>query len=252
LPDVPTLVSSVVLMLLVAVVLRNLAGTPAPAEPEDARETLARELAGLLRSADHLTTPQRKNVCVLLVRVPDYDRLCRECPLDEVFRLMDRVYRVVCEVADRSKGEVSNVCGGEVYVYFGRIVSVDEPLAVAVSGALEIVDRLKGPLADLGCAGEAFRGAAAVVGFGDAVSGPLGIEWRKAYTTVGPVMDRAMSLARAAPPGEVHAPVELAGVLGPTTSVERLERPEGPVLRVTRRAGAPSTGAAAPGPPARG
>lgn len=203
--ELVSILSSTALVVLVAVLLRNLlGGSPAPAEPADAA---MRDLASVLQSQD-LTVPRTQELAVMVLYLPDYPRLIRERPLEQVFAAINLFYRVATEIADRHKGEVASLVGGEICVLFGRILPVESPLHTAAASALAIVARYRADLPPELAAH--VRGASAAVTAGAALSGPVGGEWRRTYATVGLPVDDARGLVRAVSPNEVRVPAELA------------------------------------------
>lgn len=207
--DVISIVSSSALVVLVAVLLRNLlTGSPAPSTPSDPAETAIRDLAAAFQARD-LTVPRTQELAVMVLFLPDYARLVRERPLENVFSAVNHFYRVATEVADRHKGEVATLVGGEICVLFGRILPVDRPFPTAAACALEIVSRFSSELPD----NVAFRGAAAAVVEGPALSGPVGGEWRRTYASVGTPVEDAQTLVRTMSPNEVRTPAALAARL---------------------------------------
>lgn len=207
--DLISIVSSSALVVLVAVLLRNLlSGSPAPAAPADPAEAAIHDLAAAFQARD-LTVPRTQELAVMVLALPDYPRLVRERPLENVFSAVNHFYRVATEVADRNKGEVASLVGGEICVMFGRILPVDRPFQTAAACALEIVTRFRAELPD----NVAFRGAAAAVVEGPALSGPVGGEWRRTYASVGTPVDEAQALVRGMEPNEVRTPSALAARL---------------------------------------
>lgn len=233
-PDVIAIAWAIGLVLLVAVLLKQLLGGLGLERPLGAEQLPgpAGE-AGVSHGEVDLSVPAAKQISLLVVTLPDYSTLCRDFPSDQVFALVDHYWIDVTEVVDRFKGEVAGLCGSEVFVAFGRILEVERPLLSAAGAGLEIVRQLKGPIAGVGPIGERCRGASAAVTFGPAFCGPVGKGWRRHYTSVGSVVDQVFTLARRAPPGEVLVPAELAEAL----SVEYCTGPAsnaGPeVLRLT-------------------
>ena len=227
--ELVSILSSAALVVLVAVLLRNLLGT-APAPSADASDTAIRDLAAVLQSRD-LTVPRTQDIAVLILTLPDYATLIRERPLEQVFGAVNLFYRVATEVADRYKGEVSSLVGGEITILFGRILPVERPLHVAVLTALEIVERLAPDLVKIapGC-----RGASAAINAGPSFSGPVGGEWRRTYTSVGVPVEDAHQLARTLPPNEVRALKSLTARLA-----EFELAPEGATLRIVKARPAP-------------
>lgn len=204
--DLVSIVSSSALVVLVAVLLRNLlSGSPAPAAAPDPAETALREMAAAFQARD-LTVPRTQDLAVMVLALPDYPRLVRERPLESVFSAVNHFYRVATEVADRNKGEVATLVGGEICVMFGRILPVEKPFQTAAASALEIVARFRAELPD----NVAFRGAAAAVVEGPALSGPVGGEWRRTYASVGTPIDDAQTLVRTMSPNEVRTLTPLA------------------------------------------
>jgi class 3 adenylate cyclase len=208
-PDIVALASSVAVIVLAAVLLRNVVGGGGP-QPDPA-DAVTRELAHVLQSVD-ITRPREQQIAVMVVALPDYARLVREPSLAPVFGGINTFYRLATEVADRHKGEVASLVGAELCVVFGRILPVERPLLVAGHAALEIAKRLGEQLpADLpGC-----RGASIGVAYGPALSGPVGGDARRTYGTVGVPVEDAQRIARAGAPGEVRVPAALAETLAP-------------------------------------
>ena len=206
--ELVSILSSSALVVLVAVLLRNLlSGTPALASAlnsTDPTDAAIRDLAAVFQSRD-LTIPRTQDLAVMLLILPDYPRLVRERPLEHVFAAVNHFYRVATEVADRQKGEVATLVGGELCILFGRILPVERPLQTAVASALEIVARFGSELPE----GTAIRGAAAAITEGPALSGPVGGEWRRTYASVGAPVEDALAMARSLSPGEVRVPVSL-------------------------------------------
>jgi class 3 adenylate cyclase len=224
-----TIVTSVLLVVLLAVLLRSFLASYHHPPAGEIPEPLARELANLIKPLD-LTIPRVKGVAVMVVNLPDYAALSRSLPLESLFRVLNHYYQVVTEVADRQFGEILNPASGEIFVIFGRIMPVERPLHVAAACALEIVSKLTGPLQVPG--GEKCRGAAAAVGFGEAMSGPIGTERRRTYATVGPVIDEVIQLARRVAPGEVLAPADVVATLGSSYRTEPLSEGGSGAVRI--------------------
>lgn len=221
-PDIVALASSVAVIVLAAVLLRNVTGGGG-SQPADPADALTREFAAVLQSVD-LTRPREQEIAVMVVTLPDYATLVRAQPLASMFAVVNAFYRIATEVADRHKGEVASLVGAELTVVFGRILPVEKPLLVAGHAALEIAQRL----------GEALpaqlapcRGAAIGLASGAALSGPVGGDARRTYTTVGVPVEDAQRLARSAAPGEVRAPASLEPALTADFQVEAAPGDEG-------------------------
>ena len=233
--DVFAIISSVTLVVLLAILLRNLLSSVRGVDsPESMPETLAKELATYMRPID-LTVPQVKPVSMMVVSLPDYALLSGRLTLDQLFWLVNQYYQTVTEVADRHGGEIYSPTSGEIVVIFGRIMAVERPLLVAAASAVEIVARFGASLSQAGAAFAVCRGASAAVTYGESMSGPIGTERRRTYTTVGPVVERVFVLARQVPFGEVHVPAEHGESLAAEFEFEPVASSGDSTLRLTAR-----------------
>jgi class 3 adenylate cyclase len=150
---------------------------------------------------------------------------------------MNQYYRLVTEAADRRRGEVGTLAGTEVMVVFGRILPVDDPPLAALEAALEIARTLAPQPMEAAGGGVYFPGACVAVSCGASISGPIGGDLRKTYSTIGEVPTIAQRLARLGRPGEVLVTKELLARAGTQFVAEEVSGRDcgWPVYRVTGR-----------------
>lgn len=230
-PDPLTLSCAVALVIIVTLLLRNVVtglAQPSEDEDEDQLDRIGRELLGPLRDTD-LTVPHTKELAVLATCVPAYDQLCQESSLEDLYRLMNHYYRMVTEAADKRRGEIGSLVGEEIVVVFGRILPVEDPLSAALDAALEVTRALAPPLSTMGTATPHYKGVSTAVAHGLAISGPIGSDLRRTYSTLGAVPRLAVRLARRGVAGAVLVSADLFATASKAYEGGPIEGPpEGP------------------------
>jgi len=225
-PAFVSLVFSVLLVVLVAMLLKNLTqGSHSGDEAE--LEKLSKELLGDAGGPDlDLTTPRLRDVACLVVRLPDYSHLIETCEQDELYELLNVFYRVVSQSADSRKGEVSALSGDEIFVVFGRILNVEDPVREAMGAAFEILKQVPAAVLELGVPEGGISGVVVAVTRGPTLSGPLGNPPQRTYGSIGRVPLLAYQIARQGPPGSVVVPFELEAQVSPFFRLEPARDPE--------------------------
>lgn len=194
--------------------LRSLFGPPPLLTVEEKQlEKLSTELFGAAQAVMNLTRPQHRDIACMVVRLPELRKLMGQASLEELYALTNLFFQVVSEAADRRKGEVAGLFGDEVFIVFGRILTVEAPVEAALDSALEIRERIKEEARKLGFPTGGIEGVHLGVAAGTSLSGPLGSHQRRTYGSVGQAPLQAFDLSRSGPPDTILVPASMAGAV---------------------------------------
>ena len=133
---------------------------------------------------------EERAVAALFIDLVGSTSLALALPPAEVVRLLNRFFRVVCEVVEGHGGLVNKFVGDAALCVFGAPVAREDPAGDALCAARHLAERLTRelPEADFGLG----------VSAGVAVAGNVGAEQRFEYTVVGDPVNESARLAELA------------------------------------------------------
>ena len=133
---------------------------------------------------------EERGVAALFIDLVGSTSLALALPPAEVVRVLNRFFRVVCEVVEAQGGLVNKFVGDAALCVFGAPVARADPAGDALRAARQLADRLARelPEVDFGLG----------VSAGVAVAGNVGAERRFEYTVVGDPINESARLAELA------------------------------------------------------
>jgi adenylate cyclase len=133
---------------------------------------------------------EERGVAALFIDLVGSTSLALALPPTEVVRVLNRFFRVVCEVVEAHGGLVNKFVGDAALCVFGAPVARADPAGDALCAARHLADRLARelPEVDFGLG----------VSAGVAVAGNVGAERRFEYTVVGDPINESARLAELA------------------------------------------------------
>jgi adenylate cyclase len=129
---------------------------------------------------------EERQIGALFVDLIGSTSMALAMPPSEVVRLLNKFFRVVVEVVDRSGGLVNKFEGDAALCVFGAPVASADPAGQALAAGRELAARLEHDVPEIGFAIGVSAGAA--------VAGNVGAEERFEYTVIGDPVNEASRL----------------------------------------------------------
>ena len=133
---------------------------------------------------------EQREAAVLFVDLIGSTALAAERDPDEVFKLLNRYFEIVVDVAHKHRGWVNKFEGDGALCVFGAPHDMDDPAGCALSAAREMDERLRAELPELA--------AAIGVSAGTVVAGNVGHAERFEFTVIGDPVNEAARLTQLA------------------------------------------------------
>jgi class 3 adenylate cyclase/tetratricopeptide (TPR) repeat protein len=170
------------------------------------------------------TLAERREVTVLFVDLSGFTALSEEVDPERLFLVVNRLFALVGEVADRWGGVIDKFMGDAALVVFGAPRTVEGAPARAVSCALEIQERVRTAGAELARSDSRIDlRVGCSIAAGTVISGVVGSPSRCDYTVLGDAVNVAARLQKACGPEEIVVERGIALAIDPEAARVDLE-----------------------------
>lgn len=148
-------------------------------------QQISMEIAEKMLENDGKLESKRMNVAVMFIDIRNFTQFVAGKTPEEIVQYQNAFFTIVVNCVTKYNGIINQFLGDGCMVTFGAPVAIDNPGAIAVDAALEILREI-----DRAMKNYALQDTRVGIGIhtGDAVTGNIGTEYRQQYSITGNVV----------------------------------------------------------------